>query len=243
VRPGPNLRAGLVIPALDEERALPLVLAALPRNLFARVVVVDNGSRDRTAQVARAAGAEVILESRRGYGSACQAGVRWLLEHGDVLGDADLLAFIDADHSDDPADLARVLEPLRAGSADFVLGSRVLGAAQSGALTPQQRAGNWVACRLLRLLFGARHTDLGPMRALRVRDYKRLQMRDRGHGWTVEMQLKAAHARLRVLEIPVAYRPRIGVSKISGTWSGSLRAGAKILGWIGCWRLRLWLRP
>jgi glycosyltransferase involved in cell wall biosynthesis len=232
-----------VIPALNEEKAISLVLRDLPPRLFARVVVVDNGSTDRTAEVARAAGVEVVHESRRGYGSACMAGIRTLLHSGSALAEDDWIAFLDADYSDDPSDLSRVLEPLHRGSADFVLGSRVLGGAGPRALLPQARVGNWIACSLMRICFGARHTDLGPMRALSVRHLVRMRMRDLDYGWTIEMQLKAAHLRLRVLEVPVRYRQRIGKSKVTGTLSGSLRAGTKILGWICGYRVRLWLVP
>lgn len=241
-------RVGLVMPAFDEEQALPLVLAELPRALLARVVVVDNGSRDRTAAVAAAGGAEVVSEPRRGYGQACLAGIARLLEApgpdgAPPLADEDVVAFLDADHSDYPEDLAAVLAPLRAGEAELVIGSRVLGGADMRALLPQAWFGNRLACFLMRVLFGARYTDLGPFRAIRVAALRRLEMRDPTFGWTVEMQLKARTHRLAVREVPVRYRQRVGKSKITGTLSGTLRAGFKILGWIGAWRVRLWLRP
>jgi hypothetical protein len=238
------VRVGLVIPALDEEAALPLVLAELPPGWVGRVVVVDNGSADGTARVARAAGADVVREPERGYGAACLRGIGALRDpQGPArpLEGDDAIVFLDGDHSDFPEDLPRILEPLLEDHADLVLGSRVLGGASLRAMLPQAWLGNRLACGLMRLFFGARYTDLGPFRAIRVSALEHLGMRDRGFGWTVEMQLKARAARLRVLEVPVRYRPRIGKSKITGTWRGTLGAGAKILGWIVSWRARLWL--
>jgi glycosyltransferase involved in cell wall biosynthesis len=236
-------RLGLVLPAFDEEEALPLVLAEVPRAHEPIVVVVDNGSTDRTAEVARAAGAVVVREERRGYGRACLAGIAWLLDGSGLvpaLRDDDLIAFLDSDHSDYPEDLERVLAPLVTGEADFVIGSRILGGATWRALLPQAWFGNRLACFLMRVLFGARYTDLGPFRALRVRALRRLAMADTGFGWTIEMQLKAKSAGLRVREVPVRYRTRVGKSKITGTVRGTLRAGVKILGWIFAWRLATW---
>jgi glycosyltransferase involved in cell wall biosynthesis len=230
------LRVGLVIPALDEEQALPLVLAELPRDLFDAVVVADNGSRDRTADIARAGGAHVVREPRRGYGSACLAGIAALRE----LGSFDVVAFVDADHSDFPEDLRQVLAPVLGGSSDLVIGSRVLGGATMAAMLPQAWLGNRLACFLMRCCYGVRATDLGPMRAIRADALERLRMSDPDFGWTIEMQIKAAEQRMRVVEVPVRYRPRIGTSKITGTVSGTLRAGIKILGWILLrWRPRL----
>ena len=237
---------GVVIPALDEEDALPGVLAAIPRPPAQFVVVVDNGSRDRTAERARAAGAVVLLEPRRGYGSACQKGLRWLYggESGSpvpAFGGCDVVVFLDGDGSDVPGEMARLVDPILRGECEVVIGSRVLGGAGRDSLTPQQRFGNALACRLMRLLFGARHTDLGPFRAIRADALEHLALRDLDYGWTVELQLKAAVAQLRVLEVPVGYRPRAGGrSKVSGSFAGSLRAGAKILGWVLGWRAALW---
>jgi hypothetical protein len=239
-------RVAVVIPARDEEQALPLVLAELPRERSPLVVVVDNGSTDRTAAVARAAGAVVVREERRGYGRACLAGIGWLLagsERAPPLADEDVIAFLDADHSDHPEDLERVLEPVLAERAEFVVGSRILGGASWRALLPQAWLGNRLACALMRLFFGARYTDLGPFRALRVGVLRRLAMSDTGFGWTIEMQLKAKSQGVRVLEVPVRYRARIGKSKITGTIGGTLRAGCKIVGWILLWRLSTWINP
>jgi len=213
-----------VIPALDEERAIGRVLAELPREHVREVVVVDNGSTDRTAEVARAAGATVVHEPRRGYGAACLAGLARLRDRP-----PEIVAFLDADGSDDPAQLPELLEPILAGRADLVIGSRALGERERGALTPVQAAGNRLAVLLLRWLFGARFTDLGPFRAVRWGALEALRMRDHDYGWTVEMQARAARARLRTAEVPVRYRRRVGRSKISGTLRGAAGAGWKIL--------------
>jgi glycosyltransferase involved in cell wall biosynthesis len=219
------LTVALVIPALDEERSLALVLAEIPRERFREVVVADNGSADLTADVARAAGATVVREERRGYGAACLAGIARLRANP-----PDIVVFLDADHSDDPADLESLLAPLNRGEADFVIGSRVLGIREPGAFTPVQAFGNALAAALLRLCFGARVTDLGPFRAIRWDALERLRMRDRDYGWTVEMQARALRLGLRVTEVPVRYRRRrLGRSKVAGTVRGALGAGWKIL--------------
>ncbi len=224
-------RVAVVIPALDEERSIAAVIAGLPRGgstssfELTAVVVSDNGSRDATAAVARAAGAIVVSETRRGYGAACAAGIARLV--GDP---PDIVAFVDADHSDDPADLPAVLAPLVEDRAELVIGSRVLGRCEPGALTPVQRFGNRLATVLMAALFGVRFTDLGPFRAVRWEALERLAMRDRGYGWTVEMQARTARLRLRSAEVPVRYRPRAsGRSKVSGTLRGSIAAGATII--------------
>ena len=224
-RPAPRPRLDVVIPALDEERSLPLVIAALPRPPAGRIVVADNGSRDGTAAAARAAGALVVAAPRRGYGSACLAALAWLRAHDPP----ELVAFVDADYSDHPDELPLLAAPLLDGSADLVIGSRVLGRRERGALLPQARAGNLVACLLIRLLYGRRFTDLGPFRAARWQALETLEMADPDFGWTAEMQVKALRRGLRVVEVPVSYRRRVGVSKITGTLSGTLRAGYKIL--------------
>jgi len=216
-----------VIPALDEAEAIGEVLDAIPRPLVRRVIVCDNGSTDGTPDVARAHGAFVVREERRGYGAACLRALAAL-----EADPPEVVLFLDGDRSDDPAEATRVLEPIFAGRVDLVVGSRTLGHADPGSLTPQARFGNWLATGLLRLLYHARYTDLGPFRAIRYTSLASLGMRDRDFGWTVEMQIKAARAGLRAQEVPVRYRRRIGRSKISGTVSGSVRAGFKILGTI-----------
>ena len=217
-------RIAVIIPALDEEASIGLVLAEIPDRVF-EVIVVDNGSRDRTAEVACAAGARVVREPRRGYGQACLAGVA-------AAPEADVLVFLDADHSDHPGQLPDVLAPILAGQADLVLGSRQLGRRAPGSHPWHAVLGTRLCVGLMNLVAGTRATDLGPFRAIAAPALRRLEMRDRTFGWTVEMQLKAARHGLRVVEVPVDYRLRIGRSKVSGTLSGSVRAGARILGTI-----------
>lgn len=220
----------VVIPALNEEAAIGKVLRALP-GWIDEVVVVDNGSSDRTAAVAAEAGARVVREPRRGYGRACQAGIA-------ALAAAEVVVFLDGDFSDRPEELERLIAPILAGSADLVLGSRVLGRCEPGALLPHQRFGNALACGLIARLWRVRFTDLGPFRAIRRDVLRALALRDGGYGWTVEMQVRAAQQGIATLEVPVSYRRRIGRSKISGTLKGTLGAGAKILGVIASAYLR-----
>jgi glycosyltransferase involved in cell wall biosynthesis len=217
-------RIAVVIPALDEEQAIGLVIREIPP-VASEIIVVDNGSRDRTAAVARAAGARVVAEPRRGYGQACLTGIA-------AASDAEVIAFLDADHSDYPAQLVDVLAPILSGEADLVIGSRNLGRRERGAHPAHAIFGTRLSVGLMNLLIGTRATDLGPFRAITASALGVLDMRDRNFGWTVEMQVKAARRGLRVREVPVDYRPRIGRSKVSGTVSGTVRAGAKILGTI-----------
>lgn len=219
------MQVALIIPALNEEEALPRVLAEVPADVVGRVIVVDNGSTDGTAAAARAAGAEVISEPKRGYGAACLAGLAHLAK-----APPDVVVFMDGDHSDRASELPAVVGPVLAGEADMVIGSRVLGEAEPGSLSPVQRFGNALACSLMRALYGARHTDLGPFRALSWPALQRLRMADEDYGWTVEMQVKAARLGMRVVEVPVSYhRRRAGKSKVSGTIRGVAGAGTKIL--------------
>lgn len=218
----------VIIPALNEEESLPLVLRDLPD--VGRVIVIDNGSTDRTAIVAAELGVDVVREPVRGYGAACLKGLQEI--HQSVLNGKlapSIIAFVDADYSDHPNLLPDLVEPIFSGSADFVLGSRLQGIREPGAMPPQSVYGNKLACFLMRLFFGATYTDLGPFRAIDYSSLQQLGMVDRNFGWTVEMQIKAARAGLRSLEIPVPYRCRIGTSKISGTISGTIKAGSKIL--------------
>ena len=211
----------VIIPAFNEERAIGKVLDEIPHRV-AEVIVVDNGSTDSTAAVAQSRGAIVVHEPVRGYGQACLRGLS-------ALSSTDIVVFLDGDYSDFPEEMLSLYEPIETGTADLVIGSRVLGQPEKGALLPQARFGNWLSTRLIRWLFGVSFTDLGPFRAIDYTALKRLEMCDRDFGWTVEMQVKAARLRLRCMEVPVRYRKRIGTSKISGTVSGSVRAGHKIL--------------
>ena len=218
-------RIAVIIPALNEEIALPRVLADLPQTLIAEVVVVDNGSSDQTAAVARAKGATVLSEPRRGYGWACLAAIAYLKAKA-----PDIVVFLDADYSDYPDELPAVIAPIVTGAYDLVIGSRTKGKAEAGALLPQARFGNALATQLIRWLYGFTYSDLGPFRAVRFSALLELGMADRTYGWTVEMQIKAVRRGLRITEVPVRYRKRAsGESKVSGTLKGTVLAGAKIL--------------
>jgi glycosyltransferase involved in cell wall biosynthesis len=217
----------VIIPAFNEEQSIGRVINAIPRNAVQWVIVADNGSTDRTAEVARASGALVVSEPRRGYGNACLKGLASLPEQTEIA------VFVDGDFSDYPEELLDLLRAMQEENADLVIGSRVLGRCERGALTPQQRFGNWLSTRLIRWLYRFSYTDLGPFRAIRVGALKRLEMEDRNFGWTVEMQVKAVQRGLKIVEIPVSYRKRIGRSKVSGTISGTIKAGIKILWTIG----------
>src|SRR5262245_42670261 len=226
VRP---LIVDVVIPARDEILSLPKVLAELPRSLVRDVVVVDNGSRDGTGAAAAERGCVVVFEPRRGYGSACLAGLARVASR---IPAPDAVAFLDADHSDHPDELPSLLAPVREGRADLVVGSRVLGRREPGALLPQQRFGNALAAFLIRRLYGVVVTDLGPFRVIRWEALVALGMKDRDYGWTAEMQVKAMKAGLRYAEVPVSYRRREGRSKIAGTVRGTIGAGVKIVATI-----------
>jgi len=219
-------RVSLIIPALDEEMTIASVVAEVDRTVVDRVIVADNGSTDQTAARARHAGAELVTEPRRGYGSACLAAIRSTPEAG-------ILAFADGDGSDDLTQLPDLLGDLMRVGADLVIGSRVTGRAEPGALTPIQRFGNSLTCTLVRWLWGVRYTDLGPFRAITRSAYERLRMADPDFGWTIEMQVKAAQQGLKVIERPVRTRVRMaGHSKVSGTLLGSVRAGKRILAYV-----------
>lgn len=228
-------RIDVVIPAFNEEPSLPMVLSAIPHPPVERVVVVDNNSTDGTSRVAAAGGAIVVPESRPGYGSACLRGLAYLRDNQPP----DIVVFLDADYSDHPEELPEVVAPILRDEADLVIGSRALGTREPGALLPQQRAGNVVACLMIRGLYGHRYTDLGPFRAVRWSALETLQMDDPDFGWTAEMQVKALRRGLRPVEVPVSYRKRVGVSKITGTVKGTVMAGYKIVSTV----LRYSIRP
>jgi glycosyltransferase involved in cell wall biosynthesis len=225
-------KIAVIIPALDEEEAISAVVAAVDRSIVDRVIVVDNGSGDQTARKAEEAGAEVLTEPRRGYGSACLTGIA-------AAPEADVLVFLDGDGSDDPGEIPAMLGFMRAKDAEMVIGSRVLGAAEPGALSPLQSFGNALTCTLVRFMWGVKYTDLGPFRAVRRLALAKLDMTDPDFGWTIEMQVKAAQQGLKVVEMPVDYRRRrAGRSKISGTLLGSWRAGKTILSYVFKAKLR-----
>lgn len=214
----------LVIPARNEDRAIGQVVKSVLPHVDA-VIVADNGSTDATSEIAKAAGAKVVSVPEAGYGRACLTAI-------DAAGDYDILVFMDGDASDDPTDMPALLEPILSGDADMVIGSRILGDCDPGSLTLQQRFGNTLACWLMQLFWGYRFTDLGPFRAICRDAYERLNMQAPTFGWTVEMQVRALKLGLRCAEVPVHYRARIGVSKISGTVRGVILAGWYILGTI-----------
>ena len=220
------LPVAVIIPAVNEEPSIGKVLRDIPPQVQ-WVIVADNGSTDGTASAAREQGAQVVSEPRRGYGYACLAGI------ANLPAGTEIVVFMDGDYSDYPAELTNLVSALVEHQADLVIGSRVLGEREKGSLTPQQRFGNWLSTRMIRLLYGFSYTDLGPFRAIRADALQRLSMQDVTYGWTVEMQVKALQYRMKVVEVPVRYRKRIGKSKVSGTISGSVKAGAKILWTIG----------
>ena len=215
-------KISVIIPAYNEEESLPHVLNDLPRDRLHQIIVVDNRSTDRTSEVARANGATVVYEKRQGYGQACLSGM-------DALDNPDIVVFLDGDYSDFPEEIDLLLAPILKGEADFIVGSRIILEESRKALLPQARYGNQLAVFLIRLFFGHRFTDLGPFRAIRYESLQAIGMRDKNFGWTVEMQIKAVQKGLRIREVPVRYRMRIGVSKITGTVSGTLKAGTKII--------------
>ena len=218
----------VIIPAYNEAESIGLVVRELPKDWVRDVIVCNNNSTDATAEVARSAGAVVVDESRAGYGSACLRGMAYVADRP-AAEHPDIIVFVDGDHSDHPDQLPELVAPIIANQADLVIGSRALGEAEAGSMQPAQIFGNWLATNLIKLIYGVHFTDLGPFRAIRYDKLLALQMRDPDFGWTVEMQVRAAKAGLRSTEVPVRYRNRIGVSKISGTVRGTILAGHKIL--------------
>ena len=220
----PNIT--VIIPAYNEQNSIAKVIRDIPKSWVQEIVVVNNNSNDNTVKNAREAGATVLQEPRQGYGFACLCGIDYVRRQAEP---PDIIVFMDADYSDHPEELPQVAAPILEDRADLVIGSRALGERERGSMTPQQLFGNWLATRLLRWLYGATFTDLGPFRAIRYDALLQLNMQDQTYGWTVEMQLKAAQQGLRCTEVPVSYRQRIGISKVSGTVKGTLMAGYKII--------------
>ena len=218
----------VIIPAFNEEKSIAKVIAEIP-DFVEEIVVVNNNSTDQTAQTATKAGATVLTEKSKGYGYACLKGIDYLSQKNKT---PDILVFLDGDFSDFPQELKKVIQPILEDSADFVVGARVKELRERGSLTPQQVFGNWLACFLMRILYQSSFTDLGPFRAIRWSTLEELQMSDKTYGWTIEMQLKVLIQKITYQEVPVSYKKRIGVSKVSGTVKGTIFAGMKIIGWI-----------
>lgn len=217
----------VIIPAFNEEQSIGKVVTDIPRDLVQNVIVVNNNSTDNTVQVASDAGAIVLDEPRKGYGWACLKGIEKSKELN-----TQIAVFLDGDYSDYPEEIIDVVRPILEEDHDMVIGSRVLGKREKGSLTPQQVFGNWLATRLMRIFYRARFSDLGPFRAIKADSLEKLKMSDKTYGWTIEMQIKAAKHKMKFCEVPVKYRKRIGVSKVSGTVKGTVLAGIKIIGAI-----------
>ena len=216
----------VIIPAINEENSIAKVIAEIPKSLVSEVIVSDNGSSDNTPEIARQAGATVLIEPAKGYGNACLKAIEYVKSLEEKT---DIIVFLDADFSDYPEEMTKIIVPIIEADLDLVIGSRALGAMQKGSMTFPQIFGNWLSTRLINLFFGIKFTDLGPFRAIKYDKLLQLDMQDKNFGWTVEMQVKAAKKKFRCVEVPVSYRKRIGASKISGTITGTVLAGHKIL--------------
>ncbi len=216
----------VIIPAFNEQNAVGLVVEEIPKDWVTEIIVVDNGSHDDTFEQAKSKGATALKESKRGYGQACLKGMKHIAQSKNL---PDIVVFLDGDHSDFPEQLPELVQPIIDNQADMVIGSRALGQKEKGSMTPQQIFGNWLATNLIKRFYGVSYTDLGPFRAIRYSSLMAIEMKDTNYGWTVEMQLKAAKLKLRAMEVPVNYRQRIGVSKVSGTVKGTIMAGYKII--------------
>jgi glycosyltransferase involved in cell wall biosynthesis len=218
----------VIIPAFNEQDSIALVIQEIPE-FVQEIIVVNNGSTDETAKIANEAGATVLSESNKGYGYACLKAMHYiagLSEHPEII------VFLDGDYSDFPEELTKIVDPILNKNIDFVIGTRVERLREKGSMTPQQIFGNWLATTLMRLIYKANFTDLGPFRAIKYKKLLALNMNDKTYGWTVEMQLKALKQKMTCTEVPVRYKRRIGISKVSGTVKGTILAGYKILGWI-----------
>ncbi|MEQ6166896.1 MULTISPECIES: glycosyltransferase family 2 protein [unclassified Ekhidna] len=220
----PDIR--VIIPAFNEQNAVGMVIDEIPKDRVSEIIVVDNGSTDDTFEQAQSRGATTLKEPNRGYGNACLKGMAHIASSPTK---PDIVVFLDGDHSDYPEQLVDLVKPIIKDQVDLVIGSRALGQKEKGSMTPQQVFGNWLATALIKRFYGKKYTDLGPFRAIKYESLLTIDMKDRTYGWTVEMQLKAAKLNLRTVDIPVNYRQRIGVSKVSGTIKGTLGAGYKII--------------
>ena len=218
----------VIIPAYNEAESIPLVIGDVP-DFVQEIIVVSNNSTDATEENARAAGATVLKEPKKGYGYACLRGLDYVAS---LPEEPEIIVFLDGDYSDFPEEIEKIIAPILERNVDLVIGTRVREWREKGAMTSQQIFGNWLATNLMRLFFRARFTDLGPFRGIKYRKLLELEMQDKTYGWTVEMQLKAIRKNFTYEEVPVQYRNRIGVSKVSGTVKGAFMAGVKILGWI-----------
>ncbi|MDG2194790.1 MAG: glycosyltransferase family 2 protein [Polaribacter sp.] len=218
----------VIIPAYNEENSIAHVIHDIP-SMVNEIIVISNNATDNTEKNAKNAGATVLQENRKGYGYACLKGMDYISKQEAA---PDIVVFLDGDYSDYPEQLTEIITPIVQNDIDFVIGARVKKLREKGAVTPQQIFGNWLACFLMKLFFKSKFTDLGPFRAIKYHKLLALNMVDKTYGWTVEMQLKALKQEFSYVEIPIKYRNRIGVSKVSGTVKGSIFAGVKILGWI-----------
>tara|TARA_B110000263_G_C15205598_1_gene462731 strand:+ start:82 stop:777 length:696 start_codon:yes stop_codon:yes gene_type:complete len=216
----------VIIPAINEEKSIAKVLKEIPE-IVSEVILVDNNSSDNTAEIAKQNGAKVIKELKKGYGYACLKGINELINNP-----PDILVFLDGDYSDYPNELNDIVKPIIDNKVDFVIGSRIKKWREKHSMTPQQIFGNWLSCKLMQFLYDSKFTDLGPFRAIRWNTLMNLNMHDKTYGWTIEMQLKILKKKLSYTEVPVHYKKRIGVSKVSGTFKGTIFAGLKIIGWI-----------
>jgi glycosyltransferase involved in cell wall biosynthesis len=218
----------VIIPAYNEEKSIRHVIKDIP-NSVSEIIVISNNSTDNTIQIAKNSGATVLSENRKGYGYACLKGMEYIAQ---LRTKPDIVVFLDGDYSDYPEELTQIIAPILKDNIDFVIGARVARLREKHSMTPQQVFGNWLATTLMKSFFNATFTDLGPFRAIKYEKLVALNMEDKTYGWTVEMQLKVLKQKMSYVEIPVRYKNRIGVSKVSGTVKGSIMAGIKIIGWI-----------
>jgi glycosyltransferase involved in cell wall biosynthesis len=222
------MKIKVIIPAYNEENAIANVIAEVP-SIVDEIIVISNNSTDLTEQVAKSAGATVLSETKKGYGYACLKGMDYISK---LEAKPDVVVFLDGDYSDYPEELTKLVAPILQQDVDFVIGARVPNLRVRGSMTPQQVFGNWLATFLMKIFFSAKFSDLGPFRAIKYDKLLQLKMEDKTYGWTVEMQLKVLKQKMSYVEIPVRYKNRIGVSKVSGTVKGTVMAGIKIIGWI-----------